>query len=165
MRHMAHRQITIYVECLMFGYKYLYLLPVLPDTCTRGRGKVLEQTGGANVCARNKKERLFSFLGILGSEWRKIRIDHPDPSLFQYFTLTASTRKRMTFVKQLLLHTPKSWGSGRFFCPYAITVVFTNVMRLRVLPTHTGTIPIYKRFPPFKQRQAAGGKKVTCGIL
>ena len=58
---------------------------------THSRGQELEQTG-VNVCARNKKKKCyFPFMCcILGSKLRKFCIGHFDPSLFQFFTPTAS---------------------------------------------------------------------------
>ena len=52
--------------------------------------KYWNKQGGKCLCEEQDKERLFSFLGILGSEWRKSCAGHLDPSLFQYFTPTAS---------------------------------------------------------------------------
>ena len=51
--------------------------------------KYWSKQGSKCLCEEQKKERLFS-LGILGSESRKFCIGHLDPSLFQYFTPTAS---------------------------------------------------------------------------
>lgn len=58
---------------------------------THSRGQELEQTG-VNVFARNKKKKCyFPFMCcILGSKLRKFCIGHFDPSLFQFFTPTAS---------------------------------------------------------------------------
>ena len=52
--------------------------------------KYWNKQGGKCLCEEQDKEQLFSFLGILGSEWRKSCAGHLDPSLFQYFTPTAS---------------------------------------------------------------------------
>ena len=43
------------------------------------------------------------------------------------------TRKRMTFVNTAAIAYTKIMRLRPIFCPYAIAVVFTNVMRLRVV--------------------------------
>jgi len=43
--------------------------------------KYWNKHGGKCLCEERGKERLFSFLGILGSEWRKFRIGPLDLTL------------------------------------------------------------------------------------
>ena len=51
-----------------------------------------------------------------------------------------STRKRMTFVNTTAIAYTKIMRLWPIFCPYAIAVVFTNVMRLRVVEYVSGAI-------------------------
>ena len=68
------------------------------------------------------------------------------------------TRKRMTFVNTTAIAYTKIMRLRPIFCPYAITVVFTNVMRLRVVVWQVDRIANYQLMS-----NMVTGFRIVCG--